>query len=71
MLGIANATAAIAFALFADVDWIAALPLALGLLAGGRLGPVIVRRSDARILRTLIGLLGLGLAVKLGADAYA
>ena len=71
VLGIANATAAIAFALFADVDWIAALPLALGLLAGGRLGPVIVRRSDARILRTLIGLLGLGLAVKLGADAYA
>ena len=70
VLGIANATAAVAFALLADVDWVAAIPLALGLLAGGRLGPVIVRRSDARVLRTIIGLLGLGLALKLGIDAY-
>ena len=70
VLGIANATAAVAFALLADVDWVAAIPLALGLLAGARLGPVIVRRSDARLLRTIIGLLGLGLAVKLGIDAY-
>ena len=70
LLGIANATAALAFALFADVDWLAALPLAIGLLAGGRLGPVVVRRSDAGVLRTIIGLLGLGLAVKLGLDTY-
>ena len=70
VLGIANGTAAVAFALLADVDWVAAIPLALGLLAGARLGPVIVRRSDARLLRTIIGLLGLGLAVKLGIDAY-
>ena len=70
LLGIANATAAVAFALLADVDWLAALPLALGLFAGARLGPVIVRRSDARVLRAIIGLLGLGLAVKLGIDAY-
>jgi uncharacterized membrane protein YfcA len=70
VLGIANATAAVAFALLAEVDWVAAIPLALGLLAGARLGPVIVRRSDARLLRTIIGLLGLGLAVKLGIDAY-
>ena len=70
VLGIANATAAVAFALLADVDWVAAIPLALGLLAGARLGPVIVRRSDARLLRTIIGLLGLALAVKLGIDAY-
>jgi len=70
VLGIANATAAVAFALLADVDWLAALPLAVGLLAGGRLGPVIVRRSDAGVLRTVIGLLGLGLAIKLGLDAY-
>jgi uncharacterized membrane protein YfcA len=70
VLGIANATAAVAFALLADVDWLAALPLAIGLLAGGRLGPVVVRRSDAGVLRTVIGLLGLGLAIKLGLDAY-
>ena len=70
VLGIANATAAIGFALLADVDWATAAPLAVGLLAGGRLGPVVVRRSDAGVLRTLIGLAGLVLAAKLGFDAY-
>ena len=70
VLGIANGTAAIGFALLGPVEWAAIPPLAVGLLAGARLGPVIVRRSDARVLRTLIGLAGLGLAVKLGVDAY-
>ena len=70
VLGIANAVAAVAFALFGDVDWLAVLPLAAGLLAGGRLGPVVVRHSNATLLRGVIGVAGLGLAVKLGADAY-
>ena len=70
VLGIANATAAIGFALLGPVDWAAIPPLAVGLLAGARLGPVIVRRSDARVLRMLIGLAGLALAVKLALDAY-
>ena len=70
VLGIANATAAIGFAVLADVDWATAAPLAAGLLAGGRLGPVVVRHSDAGALRTLIGLAGLALALKLGIDAY-
>jgi uncharacterized membrane protein YfcA len=70
VLGIANGTAAIGFAVLHDVDWASVAPLALGLLAGARLGPVVVRRSDPRILRTVIGLAGLGLAVKLGLDAY-
>jgi hypothetical protein len=71
LLGIANATAALGFILLGPVDWAAAAPLALGLLAGGRLGPVVVRRSDATVLRVVIGLAGLALAVKLGVDAYA
>jgi uncharacterized membrane protein YfcA len=71
VLGIANATAAIGFAVLADVDWARAAPLAAGLLAGGRLGPVVVRHSDAGVLRALIGLAGLALALKLGIDAYA
>jgi uncharacterized membrane protein YfcA len=70
VLGIANATAAVAFALIADVDWASAAPLAIGLLAGARTGPVIVRRSDAALLRTLIGIAGLALAAKLAVDAY-
>jgi uncharacterized membrane protein YfcA len=71
VLGLANGTAALAFALLAPVEWAAVLPLAVGLLAGARLGPVIVRRSDATVLRALIGVAGLGLAVKLGVDAYS
>jgi uncharacterized membrane protein YfcA len=71
VLGIANATAAVGFALLGDVHWDAAAPLALGLFAGGRLGPIVVRRSNATVLRTLIGLAGLALAVKLAFDAYS
>ena len=70
VLGLANGTAAIGFALLGPVEWAAIPPLAVGLLAGARLGPVIVRRSDARVLRVVIGLAGLGLALKLGIDAY-
>jgi hypothetical protein len=70
VLGLANATAALAFCLLAPVDWAAVVPLAAGLLAGGRCGPIVVRHADARLLRTLIGLAGLALAIKLGIDAY-
>jgi uncharacterized membrane protein YfcA len=70
VLGVANATAAVGFALLGNVHWDAAAPLALGLFAGGRLGPIVVRRSNATVLRTLIGLAGLALAVKLAFDAY-
>jgi uncharacterized membrane protein YfcA len=71
VLGVANAAAAIGFAVLGPVHWGAAAPLALGLFAGGRLGPIVVRRSNATVLRTLIGLAGLALAVKLAFDAYA
>ena len=70
VLAIANVTAALAFVAFGDVHWDALAPLALGLLAGARLGPVVVRHSDAGVLRALIGVAGLALAVKLGVDAY-
>ena len=42
----ANLVAAVGFALFGAVDWGAVLPLALGLFAGGRLGPIVVRHSN-------------------------
>ena len=70
VLGIANAVAAVGFAVLGPVEWAAVVPLAAGLLAGGRLGPVVVRHSNATLLRVVIGLAGLALAVKLGADAY-
>jgi uncharacterized protein len=70
LAGLANAVAAVAFVAFGPVDWTAVLPLALGFLLGGRLGPLITRRAPAGPLRALIACAGLGLAVHLGLQAY-
>ena len=70
LLAIANVTAALGFIVLGPVHWDAVAPLALGLFAGARLGPIVVRHSDAGVRRALIGVAGLALAVKLGADAY-
>jgi uncharacterized membrane protein YfcA len=67
-LGLANAVAAVGFALFGPVRWAAAAPLAAGFLLGGGLGPGLVRRLPGDRLRVAIALLGLGVAVKLGLD---
>lgn len=70
LLGVANAVAAVGFAIFGPVDWLAVIPVGLGCLIGARIGPVVVRHGPATLLRILIGLAGLALAVKLGIDAY-
>jgi uncharacterized protein len=70
LLGAANLVAACAFALFGPVHWLAVLPLGAGLFIGGRLGPVVIRRSPPAALRGVIAVLGLGLAVHLGWQAY-
>ena len=68
--GAANAVAAVVFAVIGPVHWVAAPALALGSLAGGWLGPKIVRRVPARPLQTAIAVAGLGLAAKLAVDAF-
>jgi uncharacterized protein len=70
VLAIGNVAAALGFVFLGPVHWDAVAPLALGLFAGARLGPIVVRHSNAGVLRALIGLAGLALAVKLGLDAY-
>ena len=65
LLGVANGVAAAVFAVSGPVVWLAALPLALGFLAGGRVGPVLLRRVPRHLLRVAIGIAGLGLAVQL------
>ena len=70
VLGAANGVAALAFALFGPVRWDAVLPLGLGLLVGGRIGPVVVRRAPVGPLRTVIAVAAFILAVKLAVDAY-
>jgi uncharacterized membrane protein YfcA len=70
VLGLANSTAAVGFIVLTDVAWSAALPLAIGLFMGGRLGPRVVRRAPQTLIRRVIAVLGLGLAVHLGIQAY-
>ncbi|GIH28109.1 UPF0721 transmembrane protein [Acrocarpospora phusangensis] len=67
----ANGVAALGFAVFGPVDWSAALPLAAGLLLGGRLGPLIARRLPGQSLRWLTAGCGLLVAVQLGIATYA
>jgi uncharacterized protein len=68
LLGLANGVAAVGFAVAGPVDWAAAAPMAVGLLAGARLGPVLARRLPTTALRIGIALAGLGLAAALAAD---
>ena len=68
--GLANAVAAVAFVAFGPVRWWAIVPLAVGFLVGGRLGPVIVRNLPPGPLRALVACAGIALAIHLGLDAY-
>ena len=61
----ANAVAAVAYAVFAPVDWSAALALGAGALVGAYVGPTIVRHLPEKPLRWAIGTAGLGLAAYL------
>jgi len=70
VLAMANLVAAIGFIVLGPVVWEAAVPLAIGCIVGGRLGPVVVRHSPATLVRALIGVAGIALALKLGLDAY-
>jgi uncharacterized membrane protein YfcA len=68
--GMANAMAAVCFALFGDVRWTLVAPLAAGFLIGGWIGPKIARKVPAGAFRMFVSLCGIGLAVKLGISAY-
>lgn len=68
--GMANAMAAVCFALFGDVRWALVAPLAAGFLIGGWLGPKIARKVPAGAFRIFVSLCGISLAVRLGLSAY-
>jgi uncharacterized membrane protein YfcA len=68
--GLANGVAGIGFAIFGPVQWAAVLPLAIGFMAGGWIGPALVRRLPARGLRVFVGLCGLAVAIRLGVSTY-
>ena len=50
--------------------WAAVVPLGLGLLIGGRIGPTVVRRAPVRPLQVIIAILALLLAARLAWTAY-
>jgi uncharacterized membrane protein YfcA len=68
VVGIANATAAVIFAVTGSVDWWAVLPLGLGAVAGAALGPPLLRRAPETPLRIVIALAGFALAISLHLD---
>jgi uncharacterized membrane protein YfcA len=63
VLWVADIVAAIAFAFFGPVHWLAALALGVGFVGGGAIGPRVARRVPASVMRVVIALAGLGLAV--------
>jgi len=65
LIGAGSLGAATVLVLCGSVEWSAALPLAVGMLAGSRIGPVAARRLPANLLRPAIAVLGLSLAVDL------
>jgi uncharacterized protein len=66
----ANVVAAVLFAIFADVRWLAVVPLSLGFFIGGVLGPAFVRRVPSRGLRIGIAAAGVLVAVWLAMQVY-
>lgn len=62
LLGVADVVAATAFVIAGPVYWAAVVPLGLGYLAGGAIGPSVTRRVPSDLLRVLIGSAGLGFA---------
>jgi uncharacterized protein len=63
LLFIADLLPAVLFALAGPVVWIAAVPLGIGALVGGLIGPRVMRRAPQSVVRLVIALLALGLAV--------
>jgi len=68
--GLANAVASLGYAAFGPVRWAFVVPLAAGFLAGGWAGPAVVRKLPGPVLRTMIGVAGLAVAVRLGIATY-
>lgn len=62
LLGVADLVAAVAFTVFGQVRWLAAVPLGIGFLAGGTLGPSVVRRVPVGVMRAVIAAAGFLLA---------
>jgi uncharacterized membrane protein YfcA len=57
--------AAVYFALFAEVSWVAVAVMAVASLLGGQLGVLLARRLDDQVLRWLVIAFGVAVGVRL------
>lgn len=64
LAGTVNGVAAVVFVIFADVDWAVVALIAAGAIVGGTLGAKVGRRIPPVVLRTLVVLLGVGVAIR-------
>lgn len=62
---VTNTTAWIVFALETPIHWNYVLPLMIGNVVGGILGPIIVRHLPGRLMQVLVGIGALALAISL------
>jgi hypothetical protein len=60
-----NGVAAVLFIVFAHVAWPAVGLIAVGSVIGGQLGATVGRRIPPIVLRTLVVILGVGVAIRL------
>jgi uncharacterized protein len=65
LIGAATVLSAIALVVFGSVDWAAVVPLGIGMFLGSTLGPRVVRRVRAGVLRWVVAFLGMALAIEL------
>ncbi len=68
LLGAGSVASATIFVALGPVDWTAVVPLAAGLFIGSLVGPLVVRHVPAVAVRWTVGVLALGLAVRLWLD---
>jgi uncharacterized membrane protein YfcA len=69
LLAMADLAVAVVFVIFGAVVWRSAVPLAVGFLVGGAIGPAVARRTPAAALRTVIAIAAFGLAISLFVSA--
>jgi uncharacterized membrane protein YfcA len=65
LLGVGTSASAVVFVTAGPIDRAATVPLAVGLLGGSALGPVIARRVPAPVVRYGVATLGFALAAEL------
>jgi uncharacterized membrane protein YfcA len=65
LIGAATVVSAIGLAAFGSVDWVAVVPLSIGMFVGAMVGPRVARRLPANVLRWAVALLGMVLAIEL------